>query len=289
MSTAAAAPPVRLLYVGGFGDGGAEALTAALAARSRVVDLGDVARAGGRMGRGRALCACGRRVADCPAWSGVFAWAPDGDGPADAVSHSRMLAAVAEAMEPQVIIDASSTGPGGTLATRPEALRTALRRPVMLVHLVRDPRAAIARVLARGPDGMPVRGLARVAGAFRLALAWREANSAAAHYGRSHPGEYCRMGEGEAAALALPPELRAFLAGAEAAAGADARHALRLPAPVVADFAAPAGATAAPAAIPTLRGLAGLVVSLVTLLPAGRDGGSRTPTAALAGGEETSR
>lgn len=289
MSTAAAAPPVRLLYFGGFGDGGAEALTAALAARPGIVDLGDVARAGGRMGRGRALCACGRRVSDCPAWAGVFAWAPDGIAPADAVTHARMLAAVAETMEPAVILDTSSTGPGGTLAARPEALRSALRRPMMLVHLMRDPRAAIADVLARGRDGLPVRGLRRVAGAFRLALAWREANRAAAGYGRRHPDEYCRLEEGDAAAPVLPPELRAFLAGPDTAARADTRHGLRLPAPVVADFAAPEAAEPAPAAIPTLRGLAGLVVSLVTLLPAGRDGGSRTQKAALAGGEETSR
>lgn len=150
------APPIKLIYIAGYGRSGSTLLDIALGQHPNVLGAGEISPLTRHVWENDEYCACSKRVRSCPFWSSVMSeWAPDlpaylGEQKGsesilggrrtsgDFATRTRTLLGILESCSGKAIVVDSSKLPG-----RGFALASTPGIELYVVHLVRDPRAVV--------------------------------------------------------------------------------------------------------------------------------------------------
>jgi hypothetical protein len=213
-ATRTAPPSVRelrgVLYIAGYGRSGSTLLGRILAANRHVIDLGEVVRTARYLGSRKRRCVCGEVVANCPVWGGISAALATRRRHANAVTHVRILEAIASATGFPVLVDSSKTAL--RQAARPFFLARNLSMPLTMVHMVRDPRGVLWSVLReRARYGQASPKWLQLALAIKISAAWSMANITAELFGLWSRDRYVRVRYDEAMTEGVPALLHGLI------------------------------------------------------------------------------
>src|SRR5665648_533912 len=170
----------KLVYIGGYGHSGTTLLEYMLSASPLVLSCGEVVT---HLKQNQdKICSCGNSIAQCPVW---YPFYPNSD-------HLRMLshvdltvALLNNAKGYSAVVDSSKTAWSSFLA--PFRMHRVLGHDLLLVHVVRDPRAVCWSTMRK------LRGLARAIRCLRTVLGWIYANLSCELFGKIRPTRYVRV------------------------------------------------------------------------------------------------
>jgi hypothetical protein len=175
-----------LVYIGGYGHSGSTLLEYLMTANPEVIACGEIVNARRDWQKTR-KCSCGQSAESCPVWGPLF----NESVKADRRNHTALVLALLHQVADHyaIIVDSSKTAWSHALA--PFKLRRKLDQTLLLVHIVRDPRAVCWSMIKRskrvGQRRNPI--LLCVAAAF----GWTFANLACELFGWFYPAQYHRI------------------------------------------------------------------------------------------------
>jgi len=194
----------KLLYIGGFGQSGSTLLECLITANPVAVACGEIVNGCQKRGQKELKCSCGRLRNDCPIWS-TFNQTSATSSP---WKHEALVLTLIEhvALKYDLMTDSSKTAWGSI--TAPFRLKERLGPNLILVHLVRDPRAVCwsavrlaklrmakrRKTKTRKNWSFTKRALARpTPRCLRTALGWCIANLSCEVFSWLYPDQYIRL------------------------------------------------------------------------------------------------
>jgi hypothetical protein len=176
----------RLVYIGGYGHSGSTLLEYLMTASPEVIACGEVVSVRRDWKKNR-KCSCGRAAESCPVWGPLF----NQSVKVDRRSHEDLVLALLQqiANDHAIMVDSSKTA--WTHAAAPFKLRRKLGQDLLLVHIVRDPRAVCWSMIKRGKRVGERRNPALLCVA--TAFGWAFANLACELFGWMYPAQYHRV------------------------------------------------------------------------------------------------
>jgi hypothetical protein len=192
----------KLIYIGGYGQSGTTLFEYLICANPAAVACGEIANGFSAYSSGKELrCSCGELRNNCPVWSAFNSVS------GRSWTHEALVMTLLHHIAPRytVMTDSSKTA-WGTI-TAPFRLRSKLGQCLVLLHVVRDPRAvcwsAVRRAKLRktrheNTAWKRIRQMTRQVASkptlrcLRTALGWWIANLSCELFGWFFPGQYLR-------------------------------------------------------------------------------------------------